>query len=110
GQIVVQGSNSLPFLQRLVTNDVTKLKPNKVKYSLMCNENGGTVDDFLIYMLDVDHYLLVVNASNIGKVYEWLQYHKENYKRKTLSIVNRSKDYSILALQGPKAEAILSNI
>src|SRR5690625_4517904 len=61
GEIVVKGKDSLSFLQRMVTNDVSKLTINRAQYTFMCNEQGGTIDDFLIYMLAENEYLLVVN-------------------------------------------------
>src|SRR5690625_755099 len=72
GEIFVKGPKSLDFLQKMVTNDVSKLSVNRAQYTFMCYENGGTVDDFLIYKLEEDNYLLVVNAANIDKDYEWL--------------------------------------
>lgn len=108
GAIFVKGSKSLDFLQKVVTNDVSKLSPKRTQYTLMCYENGGTVDDFLIYMLEEDHYLLVVNASNIEKDFDWLNEH--NTFGEDVTITNDSEDYAILALQGPKAEKILRKI
>lgn len=108
GEIVVKGPKSLEFLQKVTTNDVATLTPNRAQYTFMCNENGGTIDDFLIYMLDGDHYLLVVNAANIEKDYEWLK--KHNTFGDEVSIIDASDDYALLALQGPKAEAILQKI
>src|SRR5699024_543578 len=67
GEIRVHGADSLHFLQKLVTNDVSKLVPNKAQYTFMCYEDGGTIDDFLIYMLAENDYLLVVNAANVEK-------------------------------------------
>ncbi|MUK87144.1 glycine cleavage system aminomethyltransferase GcvT [Ornithinibacillus sp. L9] len=109
GEIVVKGPESLAFLQKVVTNDVSKLTPKKAQYSLMCYENGGTVDDFLIYMLEEDHYLLVVNAANTDKDYEWLV-EQNTYSEQELTIINVSSDYVQLALQGPLAEEILQTI
>ncbi|GGK03201.1 aminomethyltransferase [Lentibacillus kapialis] len=106
GEIMVQGSESLDYLQEIVTNDVSKLTPKRAQYTFMCYEDGGTVDDFIIYMLDTDKYLLVVNAANTEKDLEWLKDHND----KGVLIENVSPYYVQLALQGPKAEAILQRL
>lgn len=108
GQIVVKGPKSLQYLQEIVTNDVSKLSLKRAQYTFMCYENGGTVDDFLIYMLEKDHYLLVVNASNIDKDFKWLQ-DNNNYDDDVI-IINESDNYAVLALQGPVAEEVLQTI
>lgn len=109
GEIIVKGTKSLDFLQKMVTNDVSKLKIKQAQYTFMCYEDGGTVDDFLIYKMEEDHYFLVVNASNIEKDYEWL---KENndYSNEEVSIENVSDNYALLALQGPNAQEILQTV
>lgn len=109
GEIEIKGAKSLPFLQKMVTNDVSKLTPNRAQYTFMCYEDGGTVDDFLIYMLEEDHYLLVVNAANTKKDYNWLSEHN-GYSESDLKITDVSDDYALLALQGPLAEEILQLI
>jgi len=108
GEIVVKGPKSLDFLQQVTTNDVATLTPNRAQYTFMCNEDGGTIDDFLIYMLEENNYLLVVNAANIEKDYEWLK--KHNTFGDDVTIVNDSDNYALLALQGPKSEAILQKL
>ncbi len=107
GEIIVKGKGSLPFLQRLVTNDVGNLIPNKAQYTFMCYENGGIVDDFLIYMMEENYYLLVVNAANTEKDYAWLQ---EQNKDENVSIENVSNDYALLALQGPLSVKIMQKL
>jgi aminomethyltransferase len=109
GEITVKGPKSLEFLQKVVTQDVSKSTPNRAQYTFMCYENGGTVDDFLIYMMDEDDYLLVVNAANTEKDYEWLLQHND-YSGDEVEIKNVSADYAQLALQGPKAEEILQTL
>lgn len=106
GEIVVKGPKSLPFLQKVMTNDVSKLVPNRAQYTFMCYEDGGTIDDLLIYMLGADHYLLVVNAANTDKDMEWLV-KNDPFNEPELIIENVSEQYVQLALQGPKAEEIL---
>ncbi|WP_026906679.1 glycine cleavage system aminomethyltransferase GcvT [Paucisalibacillus globulus] len=109
GEILVTGPKSLEYLQYVTTNDVSKLVPNKAQYAFMCYEDGGTVDDFLIYMLDEKEYLVVVNAANTDKDYEWMV--KNNfYSHEEVTIQNVSSDFAQLALQGPKAEEILQTI
>src|SRR5690625_4193930 len=108
GEIVVKGTGSLEFLQKVVTNDVAKLIPNKAQYTFMCYENGGIVDDFLIYMMDKDYYLLVVNAANTDKDYEWLV--AQNKNNEHVIVENVSNTYALLALQGPLAENILQKV
>lgn len=100
GEILIEGEGR-KFINYLVCNDITKLKPGRIKYSPMLNESGGIVDDLLIYCLDEDKYLLVVNASNMEKDYKWIVDHKK-YR---IKITNLSDRYSQLAIQGPNAKA-----
>ena len=106
GQIFIRGEKSVNFLQYLLSNDVENLVPGKVQYTCMPNHNNGIVDDLLLYMIDVNHYMLVVNASNIDKDFNWLS--AEN--RFNCEIINESDNYSILAVQGPKSKDLLSQI
>lgn len=108
GEITVKGPKSLDFLQKMVTNDVSKLKDKQAQYTFMCYEDGGTVDDFLVYKLKDDDYLLVVNAANIEKDYEWLV--KNNDFGDDVAIENVSDEYALIALQGPNAEEILQTL
>ncbi|WP_339177914.1 glycine cleavage system aminomethyltransferase GcvT [Oceanobacillus sp. FSL W7-1293] len=108
GEVLVSGPESVHFLQTTLTNDVTKLVPNKAQYTFMCYENGGTVDDLIVYMLAENEYLLVVNAANTGKDVAWLQ--EQNNFNPNVTIENVSENYAQLALQGPKAEQILQKI
>lgn len=108
GEITVKGPKSLEFLQKVVTNDVSKLTPNRAQYTLMCYEDGGSIDDFLIYMMDENDYLLVVNAANIEKDFEWLN--KQNTYGDEVVIENVSDDYALIAVQGPKSQEILQTM
>lgn len=103
GEVAVRGSGARRFLQYLVTNDVGRLHPGKAQYTVMCDENGGTVEDFLIYMLAEDDYLLVINAANIEKDVDWIRRHAPS----DVTVENVSFETGQLALQGPKAEEIL---
>ncbi|MBN8208243.1 glycine cleavage system aminomethyltransferase GcvT [Bacillus sp. NTK071] len=106
GEVEVRGEEALAYLQKMMTNDVSKLKVNGAQYTAMCYEDGGTVDDLLIYKHAEDHYLLVVNAANTKKDYEWLEKHLES----GVSIKNISSEMAQLAIQGPKAETILQRL
>ncbi|MGP7816220.1 glycine cleavage system aminomethyltransferase GcvT [Niallia sp. 01092] len=106
GEIEVKGAESLAFLQKVLTNDVSKIKVGGAQYSAMCYENGGTVDDLLTYKLAENHYLLIVNASNIAKDYDWLC----KYADGQVELTNLSEDYAQLALQGPLAETIINKM
>jgi len=106
GEITVKGNGSLPYLQKMMTNDISKIKKGAAQYTAMCYDNGGTVDDLLVYKLEDDSFLLVVNASNIEKDYKWLEDHLEN----DVILENLSTQIAQLALQGPLSEQILSKI
>lgn len=108
GEITITGKDSLPFLQRIVTNDVANLTPNRAQYSFMCNEHGGTIDDFLIYMLKEEHYLLVVNAANREKDYNWLKTQKR--ANEAVVISDDSDKYGLIAVQGPKAVEVIQSM
>lgn len=106
GEIEVKGPDSLHYLQKVMTNDVSKLKNGGAQYTAMCYENGGTVDDLLVYKLEDEHYLLVVNASNIEKDFDWLKKHLQG----DVSIENLSEGMAQLAIQGPVAETVLQKL
>lgn len=106
GEIEVKGENALAFLQKVMTNDVAKVSPLQAQYTAMCYENGGTVDDLLIYKRAEDDYLLVVNAANIEKDMEWLKQHL----LEGVELMNVSDDVAQLALQGPRAESVLQRL
>ncbi|MDQ0208996.1 glycine cleavage system aminomethyltransferase GcvT [Alkalicoccobacillus murimartini] len=103
GEFEVEGKDSLAFLQKLLTNDLSKLDDGQAIYTAMCYENGGTVDDLLVYKKTDEKYLVVVNASNIEKDWEWMI----QYKPESVSMKNVSDEIALLAIQGPKAEGIL---
>ncbi|MEK4375548.1 glycine cleavage system aminomethyltransferase GcvT [Bacillus sp. FSL L8-0215] len=107
GEVDVKGQDALPFLQRLLTNDVSKLTDGKALYTAMCYEDGGTVDDLLVYQKEKNHYLLVINASNIDKDVDWLLKHQE---KDDVLIKNISDQTALLALQGPLAADIIKEV
>lgn len=106
GEIEVKGTDSLAYLQKMMTNDISKLKNSGAQYTAMCYENGGTVDDLLVYKIEDDHYLLVVNASNIDKDYKWMEDHLEG----NVEIKNLSEDMGQIAIQGPLSEKVLQKL
>ncbi|RPK27671.1 glycine cleavage system aminomethyltransferase GcvT [Paenibacillus xylanexedens] len=106
GEFTVQGEQAEVFLQQMTTNDVTTLVPGQAQYTLMCYPDGGVVDDLLVYKLEDQHYMLVVNASNIDKDWTWLQEHLIP----GVSMTNDSEQTALLALQGPLAVDIIGKV
>ena len=107
GEFFVEGPDALPFLQKVTSNDVSKLLPGKIQYSCMPNEEGGIVDDLLVYCFSNEHFLLVVNASNMDKDWNHLMHYAEGMD---VTLRNDSAAYSLLAVQGPKATEILQTL
>ncbi|MBI4534736.1 MAG: glycine cleavage system aminomethyltransferase GcvT [Ignavibacteriae bacterium] len=105
GEIEVWGMDATDFIQKITVNDASKLVEGRVQYSAMCYENGGIVDDLLVYHMG-DHYMLVVNASNTDKDLEWM---RKNIAG-DIKLKNRSDDISLLAVQGPKSLATLQKL
>lgn len=99
GEFLVTGPNALPLIQKVTSNDASKIVEGQAQYTYLPNETGGIIDDLIIYKLADEKYLLVVNASNIEKDWEWIT--KQNTMGAELR--NVSDDYSLLAIQGPKA-------
>lgn len=111
GRFKVKGSNSLDLLQNLMTNDISTLQQNQALYSLMCNDTGGIVDDLIVYRINRDTYLLVVNSSNIHKDLEWILEHcHEKAQSTAIKIEDITDSMALLALQGPLAYKILQSI
>lgn len=107
GEIDVRGKEALAFVQMLITNDASKLDDGKILYSPMCYQNGGIVDDLLVYRYNPERFFLVVNASNADKDFAWI---KEQAEKFEVVVENVSEQYAQLALQGPLAETILQRI
>ena len=105
GEFYAEGPGAESFLQRMTTNDVSLLGPGKAQYTLLCYPDGGVVDDLLVYKRDEGKYMLVVNAANIAKDWEWLCRH---LPAEGVSLRNVSAATALLALQGPLAASILS--
>jgi aminomethyltransferase len=106
GEIFVEGPDALPFLQKMLSNDVSKIAVGGAQYSALCYETGGVVDDLLTYRLEDSRYLLCVNAANIEKDFAWLQEHLEG----NVKITNESANYAQIALQGPLSEEVLQTL
>ncbi len=107
GEVYVTGPKAYDFVEFLTSNDVSSLTDGKVQYSCMPNNQGGIVDDLLVYRFNAEKYLLVINASNIDKDLEWM--HTVNEKFGAL-INNQSDTYSLLAVQGPNAHKVIQKI
>lgn len=106
GEIVVTGRDAQSFLQHILTNDIVKAVDGQAVYSPMCYPTGGVVDDLIVYRLGAQNYLLVVNASNTDKDYAWITEHLSG----DVCASNVSNDWAQLALQGPKAQAMLQKL
>src|SRR5439155_9338343 len=107
GEVDVRGADAGKFLNRLVANDVSKLFPGRVLYTPMCYPGGGVVDDLLVYMRGPDDYFLCINAGNIDKDIAWMQ---QQAKGCNCAVNDRSAEYGQLAIQGPKAIAIVQSL
>jgi len=102
GEIFISGPDACAFVNHIFTNDVTGLEDGKILYGMMCYEDGGVVDDLLVYKdFGPNLFLLVVNASNIDKDYEWMLANAKGYD---VTVDNRSESFGQLAIQGPEAE------
>src|SRR6476661_1387776 len=107
GEFMLKGENALDLIQRVTSNDASKLTAGKAQYSCMPNDNGGIVDDLLIYCIEENKvYMIVVNASNIEKDWNWIQKHND----KKVEMHNISDDTCLLAVQGPNATKILQTL
>lgn len=106
GEFLLSGENALALIQKVCSNDASTLEIGKAQYSCLPNNEGGIVDDLIIYKLKENEYLLVVNASNIEKDWNWISSHNDvNADMKDLS-----EDYSLLAIQGPKAVEAMQSL
>jgi len=103
GEVIIRGKDAGAFLQELLTNDLSKAADGKVVYSPMCYDNGGVVDDLLVYKFSDDYYLIVTNAANTEKDFEWIREHLTG----DTEAVNVSDSWAQIAIQGPSAESIL---
>src|SRR6201992_920709 len=106
GEFILKGENALDLIQRVTSNDAAKLYDGKVQYSCLPNEDGGIVDDLLVYRIDDKTYMLVVNASNIEKDWNWIS----RFNTEGVDMKDISDRTSLLAVQGPKAAEALQSL
>ncbi len=107
GEVEVRGREAEAFLNALVTNNVAKMYPGRVIYSPMCHPDGGVIDDLLVYMRGPGDYFLCINAGNIGVDLEWI---RSRAAGRDLEVVDRSRDYALIAVQGPRAAGIVQSL
>ena len=106
GEFLISGSNALALIQKVTSNDASTLEIGKAQYSCLPNNEGGIVDDLIVYKIKEEQYLLVVNASNIDKDWNWISSHNDV----GAEMKNISEDYSLLAIQGPKAVEAMQSL
>lgn len=106
GEFLLEGPHALDLIQRVTSNDASKLIDNQAQYSCLPNLSGGIVDDLLVYRINEQKYLLVVNASNIQKDWDWIS----SFNTQGVAMTNVSDYYCLLAVQGPKASAALQSL
>ncbi len=106
GEFFLKGENALALIQKVTSNDASKLVDGKAQYSCLPNNDGGIVDDLIVYKIADNDYMLVVNASNIDKDWNWISSHNDL----GVNMTNASEDYSLLAIQGPKAAAAMQSL
>ena len=107
GEVIVKGEDALPFLNKLVPQDVTKLVDRKAVYCQMTNKQGGIIDDLIIYKIEDNKYLIIVNAARIDEDLNWMVRNKLGFN---VDIINESHNYSLLAVQGPKAVELIQKM
>lgn len=107
GEVTVKGPDAERYVNHIFTNDVKDAPVGKIFYGMMCYEDGGTVDDLLVYKMGENDFFLVINAANIDKDVEWMKSHLEGFD---VEFANRSEDYGQLAVQGPEAEQVVEEV
>jgi len=105
GEIETSGPDAEAFLQRLLSNDVTRLAPYGAQYAVLCRDDGGVLDDLFTYRLEPDRFLTVTNAANHERDHDWFARHASGFD---VTVHDAASDYAMLALQGPAARAILA--
>lgn len=106
GEIRIEGPEAAHLVQYVLSNDTNQLTLSKAQYTALCNEEGGVIDDLVIYQLGETQYLLVVNAANVDKDYDWIVQHSSRFDA---TVTNVSDQYGQLALQGPNARRIIQD-
>lgn len=107
GEVLVQGEEAERFVQHIFTNNVAEAPAGKIFYGMMLHENGGTVDDLLVYKMADDCFFLVINAANIDKDYAWIEQQAQKFN---VTTENQSDTYGQLAVQGPQAEEVCESV
>lgn len=107
GEISIKGNDASKFVQYLLSNDTNNLTDTKAQYTALCNEEGGIIDDLVTYKVGDNSYLLIVNAANTDKDFNWVQKHAEKFD---VEVSNVSDQYGQLAVQGPKARDLVSEL
>lgn len=107
GEVIVKGPDAERYINHIFTNDIRNVEPGKIFYGMMCYDDGGTVDDLLVYKMADDDFFLVINAANIDKDVEWMKGHLKGFD---VEFENRSDYYGQLAVQGPEAEDVIENV
>ena len=107
GEVTVKGADAERYVQHIFTNDVSKIEAGQILYGMMLYDNGGTVDDLLVYKMAENDFLLVINTANIDKDWEWMQKQSEGFN---IELLNRSEDYGQIAVQGPNAETVVEEV
>lgn len=107
GEVTVKGTDAERYVQHIFTNDVSKIEAGQILYGMMLYDNGGTVDDLLVYKMGDNDYFLVINAANIDKDWQWMN---EQAKGFDIKLVNRSEDYGQIAVQGPHSEKVVEEV
>lgn len=106
GEVLVTGNDAERFIQYIFTNDITDAPIGKIFYGMMLHENGGTIDDLLVYKMGENHFFLVINAANIDKDYAWIEKQARAFD---VQVENQSDKYGQLAIQGPLSEEVMEN-
>lgn len=107
GEVTVKGNDAERFVNHIFTNDVAGLAAGKILYGMMLYENGGTVDDLLVYKMGENDFFIVINAANIDKDWQWMQKNAEGFD---IEMQNQSDFYGQLAVQGPQSEAVVEEV
>src|SRR3954465_7451484 len=107
GEIETRGADAEAFLQRLLTNDVTKIADGGAQYALLCKEDGGVLDDLFTYKLGPERYLTVTNAANHERDFAWLAEHAGDFD---IEVRDAHADWAMLAVQGPDARAAVERL
>ena len=107
GEVTVRGKDAERYVQHIFTNDIAGAPVGKIYYGMMCYENGGTVDDLLVYKMGENDFFLVINAANIDKDWAWMQQHAKGFD---IDLQNRSEFYGQIAVQGPESEQVMESV